>query len=667
VQIAATQPRRGTMLALALLAACAYAAFAHGAVRIPDESWLQIGLDVVALAAAAAWLSGRGGPRAGRYGWIGAALLLAFAAWSAITMLWSIAPDQSWLEANRAFAYAIAVVLALAVGAHVERIATGWLVVATAVALYALAGKVAPGAFAADEPIARLRAPLQYWNALALLCAMGLPVALRTATDRDRGDRVRVAALAAAYVLSLTMGLTYSRGGFVALAVALIVMTALGGARLRGLATFAIAALAAAPGLAVAFSLNGLTSNDATLGQRIHDGRILGAVLLLALGALLVAGWYALRFERRFRRTRRIRHIERWTWRALAALGAVVVLGGGAYLVADHSNVWHSFTRVKEDRVYDPARLVSTNSGNRWVWWKEAAGAFSDKPAGGWGAGSFELVHLRYRTEPLGVRQPHNVELQWLSETGIVGFVLALGGLIALFAAAAQRVRMMSHGRERDLAVALLAAAAGWLVHGVVDWDWDIPGVTLAPLIFLGVLAARPNGGPRRDDPFPDPEERGATGRAAAVALAALVLCGALASTALPAISQSRTDAAETANDADTAARDATVAARLNPVAVRPLIDAAAIEVRRGRLVEARRRLLDAAGRQPENPEVWYRLALLSQQLADTAGFRTAIARFAQLDPVNPVTGALERQALALEAPPNASATATATPLPGAP
>jgi hypothetical protein len=667
VQPAATQPRRGTILALALLAACAYAAFAHGAVRIPDESWLQVGIQVAALAGASAWLSGRHGPKADRYGWIGVALLLAFAVWCAITMLWSVAPDQSWLEANRALAYALVVVLALAAGTQVERVATGWLVVATAVALYALAGKVAPGAFAADEPIARLRAPLQYWNALALVCAMGLPVALRTATDRTRGDRARLAALAAAYAQARTRGLTYSRGGFVALAVALIVMTALGGARLRGLAAFALAALAAAPGLAVAFSLSGLTNNDAPLGQRIHDGRILGAVLLLALGGLLAAGWYALRFERRFRRGHRIRRIERWSWRVLGALAAVVVLGGGAYLIADHAKVWHAFTRVKEDRVYDPARLVSTNSGNRWVWWKEAAGAFSDKPAGGWGAGSFELVHLRYRTEPLGVRQPHNVELQWLSETGIVGFLLALGGIVALFVAAAQRVRAMSHGRERDLAVALLAAAGGWLIHGVVDWDWDIPGVTLPPLIFLGILAARPNRAPRRVEPFLDPEERGGVGRALAVAVAALLLCGALASTILPAIADSRTDAAETASNADTAARDASVAARLNPVAVRPLIDAAAIEVRRGRLVEARKRLLEAAGRQPENPEVWYRLALLSQQLADTAGFRTAIARFAQLDPVNPVTGALERQALALDAPPNASATATATPLPGGP
>jgi O-antigen ligase len=667
VQPAATQPRRGTILALALLVACAYAAFAHGAVRIPDESWLQIGLDIAGLGAAAAWLSGRGAPSTTREGWLGVALLTAFGAWCALTMLWSVAPDQSWLEANRSLAYALVALLALGLGATspraIERIALGWLVVATAVALYALAGKAAPGTFAPDEPIARLRAPLQYWNALALVCAMGLPVALRTLTDTARDPRPRLAALAASYALLLTIGLTYSRGGFVALAVALIVLTALGTRRLRGLAAFALAAVATAPVLVVAFTLDGLTNNEATLGQRIHDGRIFGAVALIVLGLLLAAGQRALRFERHRRLPR---EFEAWAWQGLAAVAAVAVVGAAVYVVADHDRVWHSFTDVKQDRQYDPARLVSTNSGNRWVWWKEAAGAFSDKPVGGWGAGSFGTVHLRYRQQPLGVQQPHNVELQWLSETGIVGFVLALGGLMMLFVAATARLRRIESGGERELAVALLAAAAGWLVHGVVDWDWDIPAVTLPPLIFLGVLAARPHAR-RCDEPFADPEERGIGARAFGLAAVALLLSGAVASAALPALSQSRTEAAETAASSDTAARDADVAARLNPVAVRPLIVASSVEIRRGRLVEARRRLLEAAGRQPDSAEVWYRLALLSQQLADRDGFRTAIARFAQLDPVNPVTGALQRQALALDAPPNASATATGTPLPGAP
>src|SRR5947207_6836401 len=273
---------------------------------------------------------------------------------------------------------------------------------------------------------------------------MGLPVALRVVTETALNPRPRLAALAAAYALLLTMGLTYSRGGFVALAVALIVVTALGRRRLRGLGAFALAAVAAGPALAVAFSLNGLTDNNATLGTRIHDGRIFGAVALIMLGVLLAAGSQALRFERHRRLTPAF---ESWVWHGIAAAAAVVVLGASAYVIADHNRVWHAFADVKQDRQYDPARLVSTNSGNRWVWWKEAAGAFSDKPVGGWGAGSFGTVHLLYREQPLGVQQPHNVELQWLSETGIIGFVLALGGVLMLFAAAARRLAQMAGGR----------------------------------------------------------------------------------------------------------------------------------------------------------------------------------------------------------------------------
>ncbi|MDX6657573.1 MAG: hypothetical protein QOH62_2366 [Solirubrobacteraceae bacterium] len=664
---AARDARGGIVLALALLIACAYAAFAHGAVRVPDETRLQVALDVVALAAAAAWLSQRGGPRTVREGWWGIALLTAFGVWCAVTMLWSVAPDDSWLEANRSLTYALVALLAVGVGTTspraVERVALGWLVVATAVALYALAGKGVPGAFAPDDPIARLRAPLQYWNALALVCVLGLPVALRVATDLSRAPRVRLAGLASAYLLLLTLGLTYSRGGFLSLAVALAVLTALGGARLRGLAVLALAGAAIAPVLAVAFTRPGLTENSAPLAARIHDGRIFTAVLVAALALLLGAGWFAMGLERRVRWTPAR---SRWTWRVLGALAATAVVAGGVVVGTQSDRVWHSFADVKQDRQYDPARLVSTNSGNRWVWWKEAAGAFSDKPAGGWGAGSFGTVHLRYREQLLGVRQPHNVELQWLSETGIVGFVLALGGVMMLFVAAVPRARRGSDlaPRERDLGVALLAGAAAWLVHGLVDWDWDIPAVTLPPLIFLGVLAARP--GAPRAEPFADPEVRGMGARAFALGAVALLLCGVAASAILPAWSQSRTEAAETASSPDAAARAADVAARLDPVAVRPLFVAASVEVRRGRLAEARRRLLEAVGRQPENPDAWYRLAVLSLQLADRAGFRTAVARFAQLDPINPAAAALGRQALATLAPVTDSATATGTPLPGA-
>ena len=89
--------------------------------------------------------------------------------------------------------------------------------------------------------------------------------------------------------------------------------------------------------------------------------------------------------------------------------------------------------------------------------------------------GSFPVTHLMYREVELDVLQPHNVPLQFLAETGIVGTALGMGALGFLLFAALARVRGMADGRERDLAVALFAAAVAWLVHGVVDFDWDIP------------------------------------------------------------------------------------------------------------------------------------------------------------------------------------------------
>ncbi len=64
------------------------------------------------------------------------------------------------------------------------------------------------------------------------------------------------------------------------------------------------------------------------------------------------------------------------------------------------------FTEPRAERVTDPTRIVATTSGNRWVWWKEAAGATWDQPAFGYGAGSFPLVHLQYRKERLDVASP---------------------------------------------------------------------------------------------------------------------------------------------------------------------------------------------------------------------------------------------------------------------
>ena len=660
---------RQRWLLFALLGLVLYAAFADGATDVPQETWLQVALLVLAAVAAAGILFGRRlGLRLSRVGWAGLALLTAFALWNGLTIAWSVAPDRSWLEVNRALAYVLAAGLGAVLGSTVRdaprHFAAGLAIVAAPVALYALGGKTLPGLhigglFSLDHAgaVTRLRAPLEYWNALALFCVLAVAPALRLAADPERRPAPRLLALSLLYTLLVVVGLTYSRGGVLALVVGVTAYVVLSRTeRLRTVTLFAAAALAAAFPLAVALTRHDLTTNALPLTQREDDAFAVLVTFAVLLALLLGFAALLLRLEPRFsvERGRRAGRVL-----AFAAAGLLVLSVGNAAATGAIGRAADRFTDIRRsDKLTDPNRLLSTNSGNRWVWWQEAAGAWSDKPVAGWGAGSFPITHRLYRKELLSVRQPHSVPLQWLAETGLVGAVLALAALTALLAAALARIREVG-----PYAAALWAGGAAWVAHSLYDWDWDIPGVTVPMLIGLGVVAARPA---VRAAPWRTP---GARGAALAGMVVALVLAG--VSVALPALAEERTAAAleragGEASDAALADAAATAefAASLNPLAVEPLFAAASIAERRGRLDEARRLLLRAAERQPDNADPWFRLLRIDLARLDRASLRRAAQRVVELDPLNPVAFAAARNAEAAAAPPEESATATGAPLP---
>ncbi len=676
-------------LATALALAATYAAFAAGATRYPQETRLQVLLALTALAATVSWAVGGGVRlRLGRPAAVGLALVVALAAWSALSLGWSITPDRTWLEANRAIAYALVVALALAVGASdpraIERTTLLLLGSAVLVAANAFATKALPAVtlgglvdFDRAGGLSRLRAPLGYWNAVALVCALALPAALRVACDRSRGHPGRAAALVAALLLVCVIGLTYSRGGLLAVATAAVVLTVTGGARLRGLLTLAAVALASLPVLAVAFARPGTAQNGAELAQRAADGRVLLLAFVLCALLLVAAGLVAWRLERRVRwsaaRTRALFRVAA----TLAAFG--VLLGVAGLAVSDRglpgtvADRIEAFTEPSRDDAFDPGRLVTTTSGNRWVWWKEALGAWSDRPVGGWGAGSFRATHLRYRVDELSVTQAHSVPLQFLAETGLVGLLLYAGALGALGFAAVRRVRALGAGRERDFAGAALAAVAAWVVHGFYDWDWNIPGATLPALVLLGVLAGGAAGERVRAVLPGRPADRPAA-PALVVAAAALVLSLVAASSVLPSWADGKASDAQVAVRAGSdeaalleAAAASDLAARLDPLALRPLLASAAIARRRGRPLEARAFLLEAVERQPDSAEAWLNLAATAFLLADRVGFERAALRALELDPRSPRARSAALAAVAYRQPPGASATAVGTPLAPAP
>jgi O-antigen ligase len=645
------------MLGVALAGIVAWALFSDGATSLENEAGLQIALCAAALVTLAGLLfSPRVRLRAPAIALVGLGLLALFAVWSGWSIAWSIAPDLSWVQLNRWAAYTLVAALALVLGSSLRRApqltALAFLVVATAVAAYALGGKVIPwfsipGLIDLDHTanFSRLREPLGYWNALGLVCVLAGPIAVRTAADPDASRRWRTFSLVSLVVLLVTLGLTYSRGGILSLLVALAVLVAIGPDRLR-LTAYAVLGMAAAvPAYVVAVVRDDLTTDGVVQAERADDGLILLVALLVAIALVVWAGRWLRDRDAHLEQAKLVPPSVR-PRNALAAAGAALLVLIGGLAVSERGvtgtieDRWDDFTTVKSDDQSDPSRVLRSNSGNRWVWWKEAAGAFSDEPVKGWGAGSFPLVHRRYRENDLPVRQAHSVPLQLLAETGLVGAALALAGLGLLGWAAAARLRY-ADGRERRYVAALACASLAWGVHMWFDWDSDIPGVTLPLLIFLGVLAARPPGTADAVDAVPPQDDvRAPAGPRGAGLLAGALILAALATSAyLPWLADDKAAEATllgavSEEDAlEEAAKRADEAMQLNPLSIDPVAAAIAIALKRGRLQEVAELVEETANRQPQNPDVWLRAYAVQQSIDDAPARIASLRRLLELDP----------------------------------
>src|SRR6185437_10010781 len=96
--------------------------------------------------------------------------------------------------------------------------------------------------------------------------------------------------------------------------------------------------------------------------------------------------------------------------------------------------------------------------------------------------GDYYLTMRRTGEEPSWT---HSLELRLLAHTGIVGFLL-FGGFLVAAASAAARTRRRGDADARLLAAALLMPLVVWLIHGSLDWFWEVPALSGPALGFLG-------------------------------------------------------------------------------------------------------------------------------------------------------------------------------------
>jgi hypothetical protein len=404
--------------------------------------------------------------------------LLGLGLMTALTLVsftWAPAAGDAYHAAQRVMLYAgvlLASAILLAPRAAQRAVEPALAAGAVVVIGYGIAGRLLPGVLHYARSISaqgRLEQPLTYWNAMGELAALGLVLAIRLAGDVTRPRALRCAAAAAAAPLGMGLYLSFSRGALFAIGAGVVALIVLAPdvAQLRaavlGICAGGLAAAASAP-------FAGVTSLSGDLAQRERQGAIvLAAVAVISAGAALAARWLV-RHERADR-LRLPRHAP-----ALATL--VICLGLVVAVIAG--------AKESSGAALSPgaSRYTSLQS-NRYDYWRVGLREFGQHPLAGGGAGSWASYWLRWRPFNAGAQDAHSLPVQTLAELGVIGLAL-----LAAFLAGIGVAAHVAHRAMPALAAGPVAGVIVYVAHSPLDWDWQMPAVTLVALVLAGALLA---------------------------------------------------------------------------------------------------------------------------------------------------------------------------------
>jgi O-antigen ligase len=593
-----------------------------------------------------------------RLAWSALVLFGGFVAWTALASTWSLSSGRSLQDLSLVACYLGVLLLAIAIHRDRERAvrhsvnAIGAAIVI--IAAIAVASRVAPTAFAASHVTGdflgsgargRLSWPLNYWNGLAAFVALGLPLVLSIATSA-RTLRVQAAAAASLPLLGLCAYLTFSRGGAIASAVALVAFLALVPDRYPKLATTLVAAAGSAV-LIVAAAHRKALENGLSNHAASAEGRqlLLAIVLVCCAVALAQTG---IGVAARHGTLPRALRIPRRRAQALLAGGiAVAVLAMlTAGVPSQLSRDWGKFKNPLVGSVYygQPSRFVSLSGNGRYQYWKVAAHTADSHIFTGAGPGTFQLLWLPRATVPGSVVNAHSLYVETLAEVGLIGLLLLVGFFVVVLGAAVRLV-MRSEYEARVRAAGATAALLAFTVSAAADWVWQLPVLPAAFLLLAAaVLApASPRALVRKRTTAAEPEGLATSARRrrlalrlglVATAIACVVAIGIPLATASDV---SKSQAAAVAGNASAALADARSAVRLEPGAGSSQLQIALVlELAHNypaALVAARRATRDES----QNWSNWLVLSRIEAESGDVKASVAAYQRARSLDPRSPL------------------------------
>ena len=578
-----------------------------------------------------------------RAAWAALTLFGAFVAWTALATTWSASSERSLDELSRVACYLGILLLGIAI--HRDRAravrhtvgAVGTAVVV--VAVLALISRLRPDLFPAAQQTeaflpgsaGRLGWPLNYWNALAALMALGLPLLFAIATSA-RTLRAQAAAAAGIPVLALCGYLTFSRGGAIAAAAAVIVFLALAPERIPKLATALVTAGGSAVLVIGSIHRSAIEQGLTTAAAKHEGSTLLLAVVLVSAGVAVIQAGIGLAV--RHGTPPRMLTVPPNRARLLIGVGAVlcVVAALLAGVPAALSHAWRDFKNptaaiLREDSI---GRFGSVSGNGRYEYWKVAVNATSGHHLlTGNGPGTFQLIWLPRAPYYSYVQDAHSLYVETLSDVGIIGLALLIG-FLGIVLGNAVRMVVRSRFEARIQAAGLTAAMIAFCVSAAFDWIWQVP---VLPAAFLLLAAAALAPGVRK------PVLGRGSFRVTRPGLGALaVACLIAIAVPLATTNAVRSSQAASASGKQTLAlTDARAAARLESGAASPQIQAALVQELVGNpqaaLVSAR----DAATDEPANWSTWLIISRLEAEVGHPHQALTAFIRARSLNPNSPV------------------------------